>query len=292
MRALLALVGTALLSSTAKAGTYTAGDLLLGFTNSSVGSVYVLDLGSAITYRNATSNILNITNIGTDLSNVFGSTWYDNSSLYFGVVGVRSTTSGANGDPSKTTYLSASRPSVGTQSAVWGQGNPYTSGAMGTAGSQVVGMETSFSTALASTTASNTNAAIMAKGTTTWDHYNPPTTGSQSFGLYSAVGANTAGIEQTFAAGSYGTFAGIGAVEGAVDLYRLLATTTGATADGKGVIGTAGVGTYEGTFTLDQSGNVSFAAVPEPSTYAMLAMGAGFLAILWRKRSQSALNNA
>ena len=85
-------------------------------------------------------------------------------------------------------------------------------------------------------------------------------------------------MQQAFTAGTIGSYGAAGAVDGAIDLYRILQTTTGASPSG-----TVGTGTFLTTLTIDSSGNVS--AVPEPSTYALLGLGAvvGFIAIR-RKR--------
>jgi hypothetical protein len=67
-------------------------------------------------------------------------------------------------------------------------------------------------------------------------------------------------LEGSFANGTSGSV---------LDLYNLLPAA-------------GGNGTYVGSFTLDNSGALTFgvASVPEPSTYAMLGLGLGALAVL------------
>ena len=66
--ALLAMAGSALLTTGAKAATYNTGDLLMGFratTGTGFGTDYVLDLGSPVQFRDATSTFnLSVTYTG------------------------------------------------------------------------------------------------------------------------------------------------------------------------------------------------------------------------------------
>lgn len=72
-----------------------------------------------------------------------------------------------------------------------------------------------------------------------------------------AFGIFPGGVEAAFGAGSFGTFGGQSA-ESALDLYRILAVTT---APGQVAIGDGSDlrnGTYEGSFVISQTGDVSF----------------------------------
>ena len=106
-----------------------------------------------------------------------------------------------------------------------------------------------------------TNTALLPSTTgSTWTSNND---GSSSFTLAGTVEGNVG-------AGASGT---------ALDLYRILNTTSGASPTG-----TVGVGSWEGTFTISNGGVVGFAvaAVPEPSR-ALLA-GLGLAGVAFRRR--------
>ena len=47
----------------------------------------------------------------------------------------------------------------------------------------------------------------------------------------------------------------------------------------------SGSGSVKGTFNLDSSGNLSYTAVPEPSTYALMGLGALLLIIAYRRKT-------
>jgi hypothetical protein len=70
------------------------------------------------------------------------------------------------------------------------------------------------------------------------------------------------GVQQVGASGAWGSFGGAGSVEFALDLYRILARAAGGTSQAAPVSGqVAGelrVGSYEGTVTVNSSGQVSF----------------------------------
>ncbi|MBK8092073.1 MAG: PEP-CTERM sorting domain-containing protein [Verrucomicrobiaceae bacterium] len=262
---MLAVAGMTALASQASAATYVAGDLILGFRatgGTGASSNLLVNLGQADTvFRDATSNLLNFVDIGTLLTSTYGSDWNTRSDLFWGVAGVRSNSNIAgavDGDPTRTNYLSAEQTTVspGTQqSTAWTIG---TSTARADVAARIISMAGVFDAAAPE--ASLTNVLDASNGNS-WSAYND---GATSFTL-SGI------IEGDFGSGTSGT---------ALDLYRILDRTTGANPTG-----TVGVGSYEGTFTISDAGQVSFAvtaAVPEPSR-ALLG-GLGLAGVLFRRR--------
>jgi hypothetical protein len=118
---------------------------------------------------------------------------------------------------------------------------------------QAVRFDDAFSTAVTNT------AVVSSTSGSTWSTQN----GTNSFGF-------TGSVEGNFGNGTAGTV---------LDLYRILNTTSGASPTG-----TIGLGSWEGSFTINDSGVVGFAvtAVPEPSR-ALLA-GLGLAGIAFRRR--------
>jgi hypothetical protein len=114
------------------------------------------------------------------------------------------------------------------------------------------------------------------------DNYNPFSNGNPS----TAYGALSGGLQK--AIGSDFTFGNISGVVAALDLYRVTRTTgTNATSANSALwhnsnaitatyTGTSTQGApradYLGTITIGSNGDVNFAAVPEPSTYALIAL--------------------
>ncbi|MFN7562291.1 MAG: PEP-CTERM sorting domain-containing protein [Prosthecobacter sp.] len=261
---MLAVAGMTLFASQANATTYVAGDLLLGFRASGgQGSSenLIVNLGQADTvYRDAVANITSVVDIGTLLTTTYGANWSSRGDLFWGIAGARtgaSIGSAVDGDPIRTNYLTAAQTTVnpGTQSSTaWEIAGSTSRGSVANAIIGLAGNFEAFSAAV-------TNTAVLPSGTgSTWSSNN---NGSSSFTLAGTVEGN-------FGAGAAGT---------ALDLYRILHTTSGASPTG-----TVGVGSFEGTFTISNAGVVGFAvtAVPEPSR-ALLA-GLGLAGIAFRRR--------
>jgi len=288
----LVALGVVAFATPSQAATYNAGDLILGFRvtgGTGSGSDLLVNLGSSTTYRDLSSNSLNLTNIATDLASTYGASWYDRTDLSFGIAGVFTNISlgnggvNNNGDPGQTLYFSKSRLATGTEgSAQSSVQSNYSNTNFGTASGQ---MKSLGSTGYATATASSNNsrvAIVSSSGSSSWSTYTNPVSGLD-FGVID-------GVEQNFASGSWqgGTFGSVSNVEGVLDLYRYLQTTTGASPTG-----TAKTGLYLDSIVIDQSGNLSAivtsAAVPEPSTFAMAgiaAIAAGFAA--YRRKKVSA----
>ena len=139
--------------------------------------------------------------------------------------------------------------------------------AITTTSSQMVGTAGTYSTAAADAF----GVAIIPDAANTLDNYTKPAA-SNSFTNLSG------GIEQSFAAGSWGTMGAAGAVEAVLDLQRLQAVNDIA---GQYGIGEAiRKGDYTGTFTINRTGGVSF--VPEPGATSILGLTA--VAALLRRR--------
>lgn len=282
LKAFIPVALAASICGSARAATYTAGDLLLGFVaggGQGSDSTLVVNLGSASSYRNAFdshSNSLAIVNIGNQLSAQFGANWYERADLYvslFGTPSAGATSSTLyNGDPSRTLYVSQARNAVDTlgsaSSAGWGLSGS-------TAFTDSAGGILNTSTRFAATTSDPVNVAIIPDSdANTLDEFTRPTT-NVSFGNFND------GIEATFGTGAFGTYGPAGSVEAALDLYRLQARNNIAGQYGLGESTTDGV--YKGTFTIGQNGAVSYiSTVPEPGSASVLVLAA--TGLLFRRR--------
>jgi len=259
------LVGAASLS--AQVVTYTVGDLLVGFRASGgtgADTTFVFNIGSSVGFRNS-PNQGPLANVGTQLSSVYGPSWFNRSDVSWGVIGVRSNanpqfdTAVVGGDPVSTIY--ASRGGTGVQTTIaWGTPNAFTRAPVVGTATQIVSFAHSGSVVAGTfsfqTAAPGTNgfgAFVPTSVTNDWANYTAP---NSDFGLF------TGGIENTF--GTVNQFSYL-------DLYRILATTTGADP-----IGVLGRGSYVTSFTIDSAGQIS--AIPEPSSAAaligLIALGA------------------
>ena len=264
---------------------YNAGDLIMTFQMvGSTNTVYA-DLGAATTYRRAASefgtltNVSNIANLNTTLTDAFGAGWASNTNIYAGLAAVRSisNTSSAvvSGDASRTLYISASRSSIGSagyansSTPTVGTNTDMTSAASAiSAQNNVLG--TSYSVAQ---TVSLTDVSLI-------DDKQPITTFSGANFQGTAFGVFGGGIQQQGSASSFGSVGTVDNVEFALDLYRIVAVN-----DKAGELnGALRTGEFQGTFVLDNSGSVSFmTTIPEPSAFALVGIAAGSF-VLRRRR--------
>lgn len=97
--------------------TFTAGDLLMGFrATAEPGSTtsYVINLGPVSVLRDATAPVvLNLGDIKADLDATFGNDWRSRTDLFWGVGGSPSNSVDVNGDPAVTLYGSKAEETAG-----------------------------------------------------------------------------------------------------------------------------------------------------------------------------------
>jgi hypothetical protein len=263
---------------------YQQNDLLMFFLNptgaTGTDQVVMFSLGSTWNvFRKAATpsdptfgTVINLGNINTILTSIYGSDWTGlSSTLFAGAAGNNGSTSGlstavANGDYARTVYVT--KPRLGAGSA--GQANSSTAtlntgNSAGTAsainGANSIAGNPNFVTS---------NPAALPYADTTIEDQNPfGPTGAPA----TAYGAIQGGVIGSTAAAPY-NLGSVSNIVHALDLYRITPSTNGATAwqnqnNIEGV--TAGQGYYLGTVTLSSNGSVNFvarsAAVPVTDDY-------------------------
>ena len=191
-----------------------------------------------------------------------------------------------NGDPGRTLYVSRNRNLVGTEGTA--SSTPWSVGSntdMTTVANGIIGqnnrMETQSVTAILVEPTSTSNIDQQ-------NLFNISGTPTNSFSVLAS-----GGVQGDFGAGSFGSFGGLTA-EGALDLYRILAVNPSGTVE----TGTVRAGQFQGTFVIEQDGDVSYIVtdvvpVPEPATMvAGLALGAVATLTRRRRRGQTAATAA
>lgn len=247
-------------SAAAQNPNHTPGDLVLFFQKEgSTNTVYASLGNTATVFRGASAgpdapNQVNFRNINAELVSAFGAGWADDPKVYAGLAGVwgTNTTSSTlqNGDPYRTLYVSSARSGAGTvgaeNSTAWdlslAGNNAMTTGANG-----ITSMNSPFELNY------STVAAVSPTGVSFIDDKNPVSGGVQGNAFDNTFAG---GVQQAGSASSWGSFGAAGNVEFALDLYRILAKNN---VSGQ-VAGDLRVGSYEGTVTVNSSGQVSFIA--------------------------------
>jgi MYXO-CTERM domain-containing protein len=265
---MLVVAGISIAAIPAKAASFVAGDVLLGFQASGgTGSTtnVIVDLGPATALRDDFTNgtsVASLASIGAVLTSTYGSNWATRSDLSWGAVANRIAdgigSSVVNGDPKGANYVTIAQSitNPGTQMS----SAPTESGK--TSGQAISGDIQSLNSTFSN--ASGTQGGSIAIDSSTGTTWSSQIT-DNNFKLGTPIQA-TGGIASS-----------------GLDLYRILSTVTGASPTGP-----AFTGTYQGTFTVNSAGTVGFTttatAAPEPSRALLAALGLGGL--LLRRRRQ------
>lgn len=260
--------------------TFDAGDLIFGVQSSTAtGSVLELNLGAPLLYKSGSQSFL-VGNIGLELSNLFGNTWYNDPNLFFGISGARSATAAAgsadaNGDFNSTVYASRAREGNGIpgfdNSVEWSVGIS----AVSVAATGMIQVGNTFNGSAPAGAAVKT---ILTSSPNDWSDLNLVTGSAQGTAYSTFVG----GIQYKFDTGFFdnGAFASLTNVEGVVDLFRITRFSNAVPGQPNP---TPGVGTYIGSFAIEQDGDVYF-VVPEPGSAITLGIGLMSLLGAWRPR--------
>ena len=256
------------------------GDVFIGFRDITApnSSSYVLDIGSLNNLWNATPGTpinLNVgftaANLLTDLSGKFGAGWYTSGNIVWSAMGGFNA---ASDDTGTLGLLAANDSNFPPLSNVVLLGRPTTLAQLSNVNPNTLGSDVSLIRQNANTpgnvVASNVpNAWLSLAGynnTGSWDSFQYGT------------GANL------YANNSFGSTA-FNTIGGSAETAVAYGLAAGFYADDN----TAGVPTSKdlGTLNIASDGSVSFTAVPEPSTYALMGFGALLLIIAYRRKSNA-----
>lgn len=245
----------------------------------SLGSTYNVFRDAATPSSANFGSTISLGNINTILTSSYGANWTGlASSIYFGAAGQNGETDAlstafSNGDYARTVYVTKGRSGVGTIGEKNSSSPIYNTATQTAVPSQIEG---------SNNIAGMTQPGAAFVSDTLVDNYNPFSSGNPS----TAYGALSGGLQKAIS--SEFTFGNISGVVAALDLYRVTRTTgTNATSANSALwhnanaitatyTGTTPQGApradYLGTITIGSNGDVNFAAVPEPSTYALIAL--------------------
>ncbi len=271
--AALAIAGLTLSSHHAKADPYADGDLILGFraTGGTGGTTnLLLNLGSASNFRDAaTQTTLSLGNLDADLDSIFGGSWNTRSDVLWSISGTQFTA--GNGFTNRALFASRAQafplgPVGSSNSVAWARGSTST---QGIPAGKLAAFGTKYGVGTTGAVSGtdqieSTNAPLgLVQPHAQTNSYEEFMSGGSQSSSGSSFAYFSGGIESSFANGANGT---------ALDFYIMPAGT--------------GAGTYEGTFTISNSGDVTYTpqGVPEPSSALMLALGGTALGFIRRRQ--------
>ena len=290
IKGLLAAGVLAAVAAQPASAAFSNGDLILSFqANGGLGSdkTYVANLGAGYSFRDATSNQLNVINLGSGLVSAYGANWYNRPDVFINLIGLRQNGGGpvnfgpvTNGDSRQTFYTGRAKSDNDPLSF-----NPYAVGIDGGASAtQISGYNATVATALASVQ----QAEISTSTVNTIEDFTTP----GGVLLANFIRFGNGDFNQAFASGSLFTYNSV-AYEGALTLQRIIRTTN-SSVTGQVISGGAGPGqgSNEGFFAIRSDGQVDYIApIPEPGTWAAMALFAGGAAFAgWRKRRMAKAN--
>lgn len=248
----LAALAGVIITPTVHAGIYTGAseDLILSFQDSTSSNDLQIDLGSITQFTGA--HVTFSLNIGTDLANIFGSGYYTDSGLKFSIAGTNNTPSTLNTYAANTSF-------VGDPTST--PFDPFSTNGAKPLKTQIGQLYNPTSPTAGSTPNSD---VVAASSVNSYTNTNPS---PGDFGNLSST------AETTFGLGSNPV------------LYLDILKPGGTSAFAQDASGNNYV------FSIDSTGLLTYsaAAVPEPSTYAMLLLGAAGLLVLHRRKSVSNL---
>lgn len=231
-----------------------SGDLFLAFrVEGGVGAntSYIVNIGSDLNYRNAAAGsvqVLTLTGVGADLAATYGAGWDTRADLHWAIFGARLSVNSA-------VYASFERDNLGSAAAA---PPSLTQQARNATAGSIIDVVTGYS--LGDTTLNNPAGTFQTNSANDSSYFKQvATAGTTDFGSLSQWNS----IEGNFGGGAAGT---------ALDLYR---------------VGGTGV-TSVGTFSINNLGDVTFAAVPEPGV-SVLAIAGAALGLTSRRRRAEAV---
>ena len=228
-----------------------AGDLFIAFrVDGGVGAntSYIINIGADTGYRNAaqgSTQVLTLTGVGADLSTTYGESWSTRADLHWAVFGARLSVN------SSVYGSNEQNPAGSAATPLPGLTQQARNATAGT----VIDVVTGYS--LGETTPNNPLGTFQTNSANDSSFFKQvATAGTTDFGSLSQWDS----IEGDFSGGASGT---------ALDLFRISGT---------------GVSNL-GTFTINNTGGISFTAVPEPAGAVFAALGA--LALTTRRKRQA-----